>query len=348
MLELYMPIGHLSNLMDRPELFDQTIDLIEKSMDYDKHESFKIDFFPLMEKNNSEHDFILVENSKVLGHVGVKLRDLGNLNLKMKVALIGGVAVLEEYRGKGILKRILTEVFTRFDLDVGIYILWSDLVTLYNKFGFYLAGAAVESTGTQNKIFYNKYIKTKLNNITKDDLNQIKNIYREFCSKDYLSFLRTDEDWESLKKIESVDLFILKDDKEKILGYFCQNKGMDLRGIVHEFGYLKENQNEIHELFNSLKTWFPSVSSESFPGKNIYQGFLKMGSLEIFNKFLWERSHGIFQILNWRESEVETIFKNKKFILPKESFFSCIFGPYPPKQLENISCQLFLSGLDSI
>jgi predicted N-acetyltransferase YhbS len=343
-----MPVGQLSNLRDRPDLFDQTIALIENSMGYDKHESFKIDFFPLMEKNNSEHDFILLENSKVLGHVGVKVREIGNFNLKMKVALIGGVAVLEEYRGKGILKRILKEVFTKFDHKVGLYILWSDLTSLYKKFDFHLAGAAVESAGSQNKNFYNRYTKTKLNNISTGDFNQIKSIYREFSLKDYLSFLRTDEDWESLKKIESVDLFILKDDNNKILGYFCQNKGMDLRGIVHEFGYLKENQNEIHKLFHSLKTWFPSVSSEDFPGKNIYQGFLRMGSLEIFNKFLWERSHGVFQILNWRETDVEIIFKNKKIILPKESFFPCIFGPYPPMELEKISCQLFFSGLDSI
>ncbi len=343
-----MPIGQISTLKDHPELFDQTIKLIEKSFGYDKNESFIIDFFPLMEKNNSENDFILQENGNVLGHVGVKIREIGNSEIKLKVALIGGVAISEEYRGKGLLKRILEEVFKRFENKVGIFILWSDLAELYKKFDFYLAGAAVESSGINNEKFYNRYFKTKFNKISINDLEQIKNIYQQQTLENYFSFLRSEADWQSLIKIESVDLFILKDGQDKVLGYFCQNKGMDLRGVVHEFGFLKNHQNEIDELFRSLKTWFPSVSSERFPGKNIYQGLLKMGNLKIFNSFLWSRSRGFLQIVNWGVSDVRIIFKNKNILIPKEVFFQCIFGPYPPIELENISCQLFLSGLDSI
>lgn len=340
--------GQVSNLKAHPELLDQTIELIENSFGYSKKESYKIDFFPLMNESNSHQNFIFKENGEVLGHVGVMLRKLANRELTLNVALIGGVAVLKKHRGKGILTKLLTEVFNRFDQQVGLYILWSDAVELYKRFDFYLAGNLVESNGKIGSKFNDRYIKTKFKNVHPDDFTQIKSIYNEFSLKKYFSCLRTDEDWEKLKNIESTDLYILKESQGRVLGYFCQNKGMDLRGIVHEFGFLEEYQNEIYELFNSLKTWYPSVASDQFPGKNIYQGLFRMGNIKIFNKFLSDRSQGRLLLEQWGKTDVEIKFINKTLIIPKESFFPLIFGPFPPKELEAISCQFFISGLDSV
>ena len=343
-----MSSGQISNLKVRPELYDQTIKLIESSFDYSKGESFQIDFFPLVEKKNAHHNFILEEGGEVLGHVGVKTREIGNTNLKLKVALIGGVAVSEKHRGKGFLTKLLTEVFKKFDKNVGLYILWGDEINIYKKFDFYLAGGLVESIEAYNPNFNNRYTKTKFKDISIKDFNQIKRIYQEFSLKNYISFLRNDEEWETLKKIESVDLYILKSKNEKILGYFCQNKGMDLKGIVHEFGYLIDHQNEISELFHSLKTWYPSSATIKFPGKNIYQALFRMGNVEIFNEFLGKRSHEELLISKCGKWEVKIKFKNKTLAIPKEFFFQRIFGPFPPKDLEEISCQFFFSGLDSV
>ena len=79
-----MDIDQLTNLKQHPELFEQTIILIEKSLGYQKGESFKKDFYPLIEKENSHQNFIFRENGDVLGHAGVKVRYFGNSQLCMK------------------------------------------------------------------------------------------------------------------------------------------------------------------------------------------------------------------------------------------------------------------------
>ncbi len=333
----------ISNLKERPYLFDKTITLIEKSFGYLETESYKVDFYPLIEEKNGHHNFIWEENGKVLGHVGIKLRQLGNLERSLKVCLIGGVAVAENYRGKGISKNLFHHIFKIFQQKVGLFVLWGNSLGYYKKFDFQPAGIIFESKGKNNPNFVHNYRKTKFKDLHPNEFDQIKKIYQEFSLKNFFSILRSNNDWDSIKKIETVDLYILKIPSEKIVGYFCQNKGMDLKGIVHEFGYLNEYSSESKNLMEQLKTWSPTSEQNVLIEKIHYQALFRMGNPILINSFIKE-----LKILSWNKSEV--LVSNGKNILPfsPESFFQYIFGPYSQGDTIQINYPLFISGLDSI
>ncbi|MFI5390398.1 MAG: GNAT family N-acetyltransferase [Bacteriovoracales bacterium] len=335
----------LTNLQQHPELFEQTITLIEKSFGYQKGESFKKDFYPLIEKDNSHQNFIFRENGEVIGHAGVKVRFLGNSQFCLKVALIGGVAVAETHRRKGILTKLFQNIFENFDESVGLYILWGDAGDIYKKFGFFHAGVVFESLGSKNPGFEKRFTKTKFKNLNIEELTQIKKIYQEFTLKKYFSFLRSEKDWENIKNIDSCDLYILKNRDERIVGYFCQNKGMDLNGIVHEYGFLGEAEDSLFELLKAFKTWSPAHPFKEITEKILYQGLFRKGNLDLLNQFLNIRSQGFLKILRWERSEVRFLIGKKIVCIQEESFFEYIFGTLLPK---DIGFPLFFSGLDSV
>jgi predicted N-acetyltransferase YhbS len=340
-----MDTDQLTNLKQHPELFEQTIYLIEKSFGYQKGESFKKDFYPLIEKDNSHQNFIFRENGEVVGHAGVKIRFLGNFQFSIKVALIGGVAVAENHRKKGILTKLFHNIFENFDDSVGLYILWGDAADIYKKFDFFHAGVVFESLGGKNPGFEKRFTKTKFKNLNIEELTQIKNIYQEFTLKRYFSFLRSDKDWENIKNIESCDLYIMKNRDEKIVEYFCQNKSMDLIGIVHEYGFLEEVENSQFELFNAFKTWSPPHPFKEVTERILYQGLFRKGNLRLLNQFIHKRSQGLLKISHWERPEIKVLFGKKIVSIPEEAFFEYIFGTWLPK---DIGFPLFLSGLDSV
>ena len=56
----------LTNLKEKPELFNQTLNLIEESLGYFAPYRFDIDFYPLMEKKNWENNFLIFDEKTSL------------------------------------------------------------------------------------------------------------------------------------------------------------------------------------------------------------------------------------------------------------------------------------------
>ena len=81
------------NLADSPRFIMQTLTLIEQAFEYPSDQQFDTDFYPLFNKDNFQNCFVLVEEDKVLAHIGVKLRKLQVNKQTHLVAMYGGIAV---------------------------------------------------------------------------------------------------------------------------------------------------------------------------------------------------------------------------------------------------------------
>jgi predicted acetyltransferase len=152
------------SLNEEPSFYEATLKLIERSFQYKKPNSFETDFYPLINKENHQNCFIMVdENENVLAHIGVKKKFLTLKGEKFPIAMLGGIAVDEKFRGEGHFQTLMNDVLAEKRSDVTFFLLWSDMEKLYNKFGFHLCGKQVEysqKTGPQT------FTKTKFKDLS--------------------------------------------------------------------------------------------------------------------------------------------------------------------------------------
>jgi predicted N-acetyltransferase YhbS len=341
-----------TTLQKRPEYLDKTLELIEEAFNYSEGHKFFSDFYPLMEPDNHKHNHILInEDGVVLGHIGVKIRSICFGGNNLNCALIGGVAINPKFRGKGFFKKLMNDVLDLYSKKVGLFILWSDQFDLYKKFQFYKAGAQIQ-TGMNDQLspyLNGLFQKTKFKDLNDSELNQIIDIYENVTCHNYLSFKRTKSDWDSLKKIDSIDLYILETNEGKILSYFCQNKGHDLTYIIHELGYLSFYKKEIFNLLKEQKLWLPENELKNVSYQHMsYLGLFKIGNQTLLNNFLNTLSDQKLEINSINEEEVSISFNKENFSLQLPDFLTSFLGPNPIAEFKPFCRPLYLSGADSI
>jgi predicted N-acetyltransferase YhbS len=332
------------SLKEKPSLFDKTITLIEKSFQYGRKNSFKIDFAPLIDITNLHNCFILVdEDENVLAHVGAKDRFIEINKIKFQITMLGGIAVDEKYRGQGLFQQLFQHVLSEKKNDSAFFLLWSDQEKLYSKYGFILCGHQYEnSSETQNE----NYSKTTLSELNSAEFLEIKNLYETSFKNSYVSFERTDEDWEILKKITSSNLFIKKTD-EKISSYFFKDKGQDLKDITFEYG----STNLINDILSSLpehtKIWSAFPINENAIEQ--FQFLLAPADLTQFSSFIFEYSNHKINVrqINQMKQEIYFDFNQETLGLDLDEFMHGIFGPKSFEEIEDLK-PIFISGLDSI
>lgn len=336
-------MGKIFPLSEKPSCYEATIKLIEASFQYKKPHSFEIDFAPLIDKSNHQNCFILIdENEKVLAHIGVKERFLTVNNKKYPITLIGGIAVDETRRGEGIFQTLFMDVLAEKRSDTTLFLLWSDLEKLYNKFGFFLCGTQFEfSSGTTDS----PYIKTTYSSLNEDEKKQVRSLHQESFSKIYLTPIREEKDWKDLEKVTSADLFVQKHNG-KVESYYFQNKGQDLPGIIYEYGTKKEIASFIGEIGQYGKVW---MGKELVATENLqYQFFMSPGDLRLFTEFILNLTGDQFAIrnINVMKQEVYFDYNDETLSLETSDFLRGVFGPGAFEEIEIPT--LFLSGLDSI
>lgn len=341
-----------TTLLERPEYLEKTLELIENAFNYPHDHNFSNDFYPLMESENHQHNHILInEEGTILGHIGVKLRKISFQNANLDCALLGGIAINPTFQGKGLFKKLMSEVLSIYKNEVGLFILWSNKFELYEKFQFHKAGAQIQ-TGNQDQLspyLKSLFKKTKFENLSENETQQIINIYEDVTSKNYLTFERTKKDWDSLKKIESIDLYILETNDGKILSYFCQNKGHDLTNIIHELGYLAFYKKEIFKLLKDQKLWLPEPELKNTTYQHMsYLGLFRIGNQDKLNTFLKCISDKKLEINSLNEKKVTVLFKNELFSLLPQVFLTSLLGPNPLPEFQPFCKSLYLSGADSI
>lgn len=332
-------MGNIYPLSDKPSLVSKTIELIEKSFQYKSPNRFEIDFAPLIDKSNQKNCFILIdENENVLAHIGAKEKNIIINGEKFSVCMLGGIAVDETRRGEGHFQTLFQDVLAEKRSDTAIFLLWSDLEKLYNKFGFHLCGSQFEYSqeGKQSQT----YKKTKIKSLSESEKKTLKDLYTHSFKQQFLTLERSEDDWSLLEKIESADLYMDQD------SYFFMNKGQDLPGIIYEYGTTKDAVTFLKEMRGFGKVW---SGKELFPTDNLqYQFFLSPGDLKHFSKMILFLTNDKVAIrnINLMKQEIYFDFNDETLALDIPEFLRGIFGPGGFEELD--LPQIFISGLESI
>jgi predicted N-acetyltransferase YhbS len=337
-------MGKIFPLKEKPSCFRPALKLIEASFHYQKENSFKIDFSPLMDPSNHHNCYVYLDDQEqVLAHVGA--RDLFiNLNGKHhRITLLGGIAVHEACRGQGIFQELFTHVLSEKRSETAFFLLWSDQEKLYGKFGFTLCGIQIEASISPRE--NSPFIKTKLADLSEDDKKQIRDLYVSSFKEAYITIERSDTDWKMIEEITSADLYLQKE-RGLISSYYFMNKGQDLPGIIYEYGTKGKLENYLKELSHYGKVWLGQSYLES--PHHQYQFFLAPADSRLFSDFIYDFTHQIIRIqkINPMKQEVFFDYDEETLLLEMPEFLRGVFGPGTFEEL-NLK-PFFISGLDSI
>lgn len=342
----------ISTLMEAPERRQETLSLIEKAFKYSQPHQFAIDFYPLINPHNAQNCHIIIDprTDRVIAHSAVLMRTLGNHGFKTNVAVFGGIAVDENYQRQGIMANLMRYLINEYQEDTGLFILWSDLHSLYAKHRFYRCGGQIQLGDRQLDLdLEQKFCKKKFSQLEKSELEQIKMIYQDQLLQWNTSFFRSKQDWDAILNIESADIFLYKIDGGRIGGYFIANKGFDLQDIIHEVGYLAECKHYLLEALSPYRTWINEQERLFFPNAQLlFAALMRIGSPVIFSQFIRQWSQGEITINSVDEHSVCFDFQHQNYQEDIEHFLTNIFGPCPIKEFEKFGPPLYLSGLDSV
>lgn len=329
----------ITTLKSAPHLLQSTIELIERSFQYQKPNSFRVDFAPLMNEKNFHNCFIMIDKDEnVIAHVGVCERNI----LGIPVGMLGGIAVDEKHRGEGHFQELFQDVLAEKRNDVAFFMLWSDQEKLYKKHGFYLCGNQISiQSSNSSKNFTN----TKLSALTPTQLIQIQSLYVKSFSNLYTTVERSATDWEELLKINSTDIFI-KEKSGTISEYFLMNKGQDLTDIIFEYGTAREMKDLIKEISAYGNVW---LGTSLLDGEEQFQFFMAPADTKLFTQFisLYTNHKIMIRDINALKQEVYFYFNDELLSLATEEFLRGVIGPEPFEELGGLK-PIFISGLDSI
>lgn len=326
----------LKTLKTHPEYWKQTTALIEKAFKYKTPWRFEDDFITLMNPLNAHHLYILSENDKVIAHLGVKVRDLNINDHKIPLAMMGGIAVDEAYRGKGLFSYMMSEVKKIHHDNIGAFILWSDLPSMYEKHGFYLCGSQYPFARRSEKTRYQL-----LDNASSEEQQKIKAIYQHFFQKHFAYIERTQSDWDQLFQSKISHIWV--NDRSNITSYFVQNKGMDLHNIIHEYATVENRTDFLKQISHWGEVW---MTQDYFHEDNAHFQFLLAAGGK-FNKLISLLSSEQINLTSIANQECYFKFKDNEYVMNSAEFFSGVFGPARFSELKN-SKDVFITGWDSI
>lgn len=332
----------VSNLKDRPDLFNPTMDLIEASFHYQFPNKFEIDFHPLVSPRNLENcHIILNESDKVIGHIGFIKKNLVIQNELIPIIFVGGVCIDQKFQGQGLAQKYFKDLINQYKTACALLVLWSDLNHFFEKLGFYECGEIFQ-TGSNNidDSSLHNYIPRDWSSLSDIELTKIEAM-RIKTYPDSLFLKRDDSDWKDIKGIRSAKLFL--NDQS----YFIINKGQDLDGVIHEFGSF-ETKQFIHR-FQEFPLWV--YGSKLYVPKfhqKIFLGLFSIGEPTLLRKLISEVSNGEITDLIVKPSGM-VCFKHNGFNqeMSSQNFLQSIWGPHKIIEFSNYK-PIIISGLESV
>jgi predicted acetyltransferase len=343
----------LTTLSQNPEYFEEVIRLIEEEFHYSEAHQYEKDFAPLMDPLNFENCYLYIDSASntVAAHLAVCKRILIKNETELKVVLIGGIATHKNFRRQHLFKNLMDHAL-QDHRDAGLFILWSDLENIYEKFSFHRTGGLIE-TGKRNFSSSERpsgYEKCKFSSLSDDDFKSIVEMYSTFNEKKFLTLKREEKDWSIIKNMDSIDLYIKKTSHGNISRYFCVNKGRDLTNIIHEVGAI--NSTEYASLLKdmeSYKLWLPETENARFKTSDIfYTAFFKIGDIAQLNTFFTTVTASALKITAKEDDLILFNFKNESFRVSQKDFLQYVFGPRPLEEFSQFALSLYVAGTDSI
>ena len=344
----------ITTLSENPEYFEEVIALIEEEFHYSANHCFEIDFAPLVNPLNFENCYFYLdkETNQVAAHLAISYRTLIKDEHALKIGLIGGIATRKNYKKKNLFRNLMNHVLEISKQEIALYILWSDIEGLYEKFNFYRSGGLIE-TGKSNFSTSPRPIgfeKTYFPKLSESDFKQITYLYKNFNEQYFFTIKREENDWSIIKEMTSVDLYIKRNAEGLITKYFCVNKGRDLTDIIHEVSALNLNEfKKLLKLISPFKTWLPETEQDKLRNNEFfYTAFYKLGSIHLLNTFLSKISQNEVKIILLNQNQVQFSYKNKLFDASPKDFLQYLFGPKPLDEFTHYRLSLYIAGTDSV
>lgn len=342
----------LTNLAANPEYFEEIIQLIEKEFHYDENQHYEKDFALLMDPLNFENCFFYIDQNtnRVAAHLAVCIREAIKKEQLMKIGLIGGIVTRKEYQGQNLFRTLMLHALKSTE-DIGLYMLWSEITGLYEKFNFHLSGGLIESGSSHvtHELRPAGFNRTKFSDLNNHEFERIQYLYSTFNERYFLTLKRSEREWSIIKNMDSIDLYIRKNEEGDISQYFCVGKGRDLQNVIHEIGCLPEQYIALTKTLASFKMWLPESEHELTSSKDIYfTAFMKLGSPEALNSFLHEITEQKLQILKIHDDKVLFRFDNSDHQCSEKDFIQFIFGPKPLEEFQEFNLSFYIAGTDSI
>jgi predicted acetyltransferase len=344
----------LTTLSQNSEYFDNVIQLIEEEFHYNQSHHYEKDFALLMDPLNFENCFLFIDknNNTVAAHLAVCIRTLKKNNIETKVALIGGIVTHRNYRGQNLFKNLMDHVLSLYLKNVSLFILWSDIEGLYEKFFFYRTGGIIETGKRDINVSENAlgFEKTTFHATSEKDFNAIKKMYSNFNENYFFTLKREEKDWSIIKEMNSINLYLKRNPHGDIYKSFCVNKGQDLTNIIHEVSAI--NLDEYLSLLKELKEyklWLPETESDKYTTvETFYSSFIKIGNKDLLNHFLESVSDNQLKVEDIEKNSITFNFQKKAYNTTSKEFLQYLFGPAPLKEFAPFKLSLYITGTDSV
>lgn len=343
----------LTTLSENPEYFNEVVSLIEKEFHYDSNMHYEKDFALLMDPLNFENCYLYVdqETNQVVSHLAVCPRIMVKNNSQINVGFIGGIATVVEYRGRDLFKNLMNHALLEHSKNCGLFILWSEITGLYEKFSFHLSGGLLETGHT----FFSAndkppgFSKTTFKELSTPDFETIRNIYSHFNEKYFFTVIRSEKEWSIIKEMASIDLYTKKNQDGLLEQYFCINKGKDLNNVIHEIGCLPDHYLSLMKMLQKYRTWLPESELALSPGKDIFfTAFIKLGNFEKLQTFLRSTTEEEMELYEMTGDLISFRFNAKEYQISQKDFLQFLFGPRPAKEFEKFLLSPYIPGTDSI
>ena len=313
----------ITNLKESPNFFDQCIEVIEDAFDYEETFNFKHDFNTLIQKENLENCFFIVEKNTVTATLFTLPKNLIYKEVETNVLFLGGIAVHPDFRGKGHFNKLFKHIEKTLK-GYSLYFLWSDLTGLYEKYSFYEFGIIQEVRSDPNNL-------KPIHKI--DSIDSIKSLHNKL-SKDYIITSRTENDWNLLHNNRSIHKY--QNDKEEI---FLVHKGMDLQNIIHE-SYPLDFHNETPFI---KWNYLPKPETKNL----LYMGFTKINNFKMFSDFIYQVSNKTIDLLRKNDNYVVLKFENEEFEIHEKDLIQGLWGPEFIQELASSVPKLLILGFDA-
>jgi predicted N-acetyltransferase YhbS len=340
----------ITTLAKNPEYYDQVIKLIEVEFDYIGSEyRFEKDFAPLVNPNNFNQCFFILNKSNiVVSHLGFVKRKLIKSNSTMPVIFIGGIATHKDFRNQGLFRNLMNLVIEENKNEAALFILWSNIKDIYEKFHFHLSGAVLElgKNVLTNENNIEGFEETSFARISTKHFEDIKKLYHEKIENQFFTVKRDSQMWETIRHMDSIRLFIKLNDDKKVTDYFCYGKGKDVPFIIHETSLLSSTKLKSLENF---KTWAPEFLGETFLNKEMqYTAYIRLGDIKLLNNFFLGLTQNELELISINENSITFNFNKNQFELFHKDFLHGIFGPAILDEFKKYKLSPYITGTDSI
>jgi predicted acetyltransferase len=315
----------VKNLQNDPTQLPKCLHLIEESFSYEEQYSYAEDFKLLINESNYRNCFYLQDNENIVCTVFALPRELIHKSSALPVIFIGGISVNKDYQGQGHFRTLLEAVLS-FYSDNALYLLWSDLSSMYEKFNFYEFGLIQEVTGQNTE--------ATLTPISSSAFQDLSNQYNQL-SQQFILPRRSKSDWDILKSTSSIQKLT---DQENI--YFI-DKGMDLKNIIHECYPLNINNQTPYTLWSFKE-------SELSNNQARYTGFMRLGNIEVLSTFISSISNQRLSIQRFEDDQLEILFDQDVYHIKPKDFIQGLWGPGRVQEWSDFIPTLIIFGFDSV